>query len=168
MENKAEQTGGGDHGRGIARDFRRLKADGGATADELRDFIRCMRGKSPQQMLGILAQSGLVKSILVSAAGFVVVLSALTVVPYLLKPDAAAAANSPSASKQEQNRSTPPQPAETQAANPDSSAATNAQGPQSPDAKAAAAALGIDETKQAPPDKNPLEKDLDNLLDGVK
>ncbi|MFP6612545.1 MAG: hypothetical protein VB835_09570 [Pirellulales bacterium] len=169
MENQAEQTGGGDHGRGVARDFRRLKADGGATADELREFIRRMRGKSPQQMLGILAQSGLVKSILVSAAGFVVVLSALTVVPYLLKPDTAAAANSPSASKQEQNRSTSPQPAETQAANPASSPATNAQGtPQSPDAEAAAAALGIDETKQAPPDKNPLEKDLDNLLDGVK
>ncbi len=169
MDNVTEQSTAPNHAGGIAGDMRRLKSDSSAAAGELREFIGRMRGKSTQEVLGVIAQSGLVRCICASAVVFVALIAVFTVVPYLLKSDEAAAAKPASSTSQPAAVAEPDEPAATQAAATESPAPP-AGNPQAtpPDAAAAAAALGLDETKQAPPDKNPLEKDLDNLLDGVK
>ena len=65
---------------GIAKDLRRLKTDGSASAEELRQFISQLRGRSPQEVMGVVAQSDLFRSILLAAAGCAVLLVALTVI----------------------------------------------------------------------------------------
>ena len=70
---QSQPTGGG---------IRRVMADGSESLAELRDFMGQLRGKSPQEVLGAVANSSLVRSTLVSAVGFVVVLVALSVATY--------------------------------------------------------------------------------------
>ena len=68
----------------VARDVRNLKRNSSATAVELREFMREMRGKSPAEMLGAIAQSTLVRSLIVSTASIMALMLTLTVVPYFM------------------------------------------------------------------------------------
>lgn len=167
MEKTTQQPATTSQGGGIAGDMRRLKTDGSATAGELREFIGRMRGKSTQEVLGVIAQSGLVRSIVVSTLCFAVLIGIFTVGPYLLKSKGTTASAEPATGSSQPAASEAAAPATTSAPTGDATA-TAVDGSQQPDAAAAAAAMGLDETKQAPPDENPLEKNLDNLLDGVK
>jgi hypothetical protein len=170
MEKTTQQPATTSQGGGIGGDVRRIKTDGSAAAGELREFIGRMRGKSTQEVLGVIAQSGLVRSICVSTLCFAVLIGVFTVGPYLWKSKEAAASAKSAGESQPPVATEPGAPAATQATAGDTAApmADGSQQPTQPDAAAAAAAMGLDETKQAPPDKNPLEKNLDNLLDGVK
>jgi cytoskeletal protein RodZ len=170
MEKTTQQPATTSQGGGIAGDMRRLKADGSATAGELREFIGRMRGKSTQEVLGVIAQSGLVRSVAVSTLCFAVLIAIFTVGPFLLKSkEATASAKSAGGSKQPATSATAAQTATpTPAGDTAASAVDGSQPPSPTDAAAAASAMGLDETKQAPPNENPLEKNLDNLLDGVK
>jgi cytoskeletal protein RodZ len=157
---------------GAYEKYRVLSTDGVAAAGELREFIGRMRGKSTQEVLGVIAQSGLVRSIGISTLCFVVLIAVFTVGPYLLKSKEATASAKPASGSNLPAASEAAAPATTPAPAGDT-AATAADGSRSPSptdaaAAAAAAAMGLDETKQAPPNENPLEKNLDNLLDGVK
>lgn len=156
---------------GLARDFSRLKTDGNATVGELREFLGSLRGKSPQEMMGAIAKSDLVRSTCLAAGVCFGVLVVFTLVPWALaseepQPKAANAAapaasaatpqpagNAPAASASTANTGTGAGPAGTQSGEVDLGAA--------------AKALGVDQTKDAPPDKNPLDKNLDTLLDGI-
>jgi preprotein translocase subunit SecG len=160
---------------GVAGDFRRLKSDGAATVAELRDFLGQMKGKSSQEVLGMVAKSGLTRSILLATFLFAVLLVALTVGPYLLGQqgaDAAAPAAGAGASAEQETA----QPAESnpgdgraEAAGPDESPASSGEGEAvPPDADQAIDAMGIGEARVADPDENPLEDKLDNLLDGIE
>jgi len=73
----------------MSRDFKNIKRNSAATADELRGFMREMRGKSPSEMLGAIAQSTLVRSLVIATASLAVLMLVLTVVPFLMaeKPD---------------------------------------------------------------------------------
>ncbi len=73
----------------MSRDFKNIKRNSAATADELRGFMREMRGKSPSEMLGAIAQSTLVRSLVIATASLLVLMLVLTVVPFLMaeKPD---------------------------------------------------------------------------------
>ncbi len=66
----------------ISRDFKNLKRNSTVTVSELREFMREMRGKSPREMLGAIAQSTLVLSTIVSTVAIIILLVVLTVVPY--------------------------------------------------------------------------------------
>jgi hypothetical protein len=152
---------------GVVRDLKRLKSDGAATVAELREFIGQMRGKSPQEMLGLVANSGLAWSIVLATLLFVALLVAGTVIPYALKDrtnDAAKPATGPTMVAEDGA----PQPDDAQPAEtaPAETSVDTAGGEM--DAEKAIKALGIDETRTADPEKNPLEDKLDKLLDGVE
>ena len=66
----------------ISRDFKNVKQNSSVTVDELRKFMREMRGKTPREMLGAVAQSSLVSSTLVSSGIIILLLVVLTVAPY--------------------------------------------------------------------------------------
>lgn len=150
------------------KELKSIQENSMASAAELREFFSRMKGKSPKEMLGVIAQSGLASSLFLATVGCVVLLAVLTIVPYAMKEDkteqqavapAKEPANAPVAKPQP-----PVQPSPADAA-----AKPPAENPETPvDPAAAAAAMGIDKTKTADPDKNPLEGDLDNLLDGIK
>ena len=73
----------------MSRDFKNIKRNSAATADGLRGFMREMRGKSPAEMLGAIAQSTLVRSLVIATASLAVLMLVLTVAPFLMaeKPD---------------------------------------------------------------------------------
>lgn len=66
----------------VGRKLRRLGADVAASGDELREFLQQFRGKSPQEVLGLVASSGLVRATCMAAAGCVVLVAVFTVLPY--------------------------------------------------------------------------------------
>jgi hypothetical protein len=73
----------------MSRDFKNIKRNSASTADELRGFMREMRGKSPAEMLGAIAQSTLIRSLVIATASLAVLMLVLTVAPFLMaeKPD---------------------------------------------------------------------------------
>jgi len=153
---------------GIVRDLSQLKSDGAASVAELREFLKETKGKSPQEMLGRIAKSGLTRSIVLATFLLAVLLAALTLIPYVLQGRDAASAHT---------RTAEPLAAETTAAStddvtpkPDAAAAATVEqtNDAKPDPDRVLDVLGIGETRTAEPDKNPLEDKLDNLLDGVE
>ena len=148
---------------GIAGDFERAREGTTATAEELREFMRNFRGKNPQEVLGLVAKSGLVQGVGISVVGTLIVMLTLTVIPYVWsqqapKTGAKAAAAKPTEKPAAQAAAATPAVA-SGAASPATGAAGNAQ--QTLDK------LGESETKTADPGKNPLDN-LDNLLDDTK
>lgn len=160
----------------VGGEFRNLKQHGSATMHELRQFLEQMRGKSPREMLGALAESGLIRATTQATIGCVALLAAFTVGPYLLKGERAAngAADSakapaPSASSTAASSSTKQDDSTGKAAPSPSSASTPLENPPPPtDLESAAKKQGVGDTKHADPKSNPLEKELDNLLDKAK
>lgn len=166
LSQSGAQTGG------VARDFKRLKSDGAATVAELRQFLGQMQGRSPQEVLGLVAKSGLTLSILLATFLFAVLLVALTVIPYALRDREAEAAGPAArqgaaaeqgATAEPEGSQPAPAPAGTAAASPGGETGTEGADPDR-----ALDALGIGETRVAEPDENPLENKLDNLLDGIE
>ncbi len=156
---------------GVARDFKRLRSDGAATVSELREFLGQMHGKSPQEVIGIVAKSGLTRSIILATFLFVVLLVALTIGPYLWEKFGSGAtgpstgesdtAKAPVAKPDEPKPEE--QPAETVAT---TAKEKNVSDELDPDR--AIDAMGIGETRTADPNKNPREDELDKLLDGIE
>lgn len=150
---------------GVASDLRRLNSEGGASAAELRDFLSRLKGRSPQEMMGVAAESDLFRSILTATAGCLVVLVVLTVVPY--------AFSDRSTSHNEKPATTPlaqPASSETSAAAKPAAVAPEQTAADSgaPDLERAAEAMGIGGTTEADPNSNPLDSKLDKLLDGIE
>jgi hypothetical protein len=132
----------------VTGDFRNLRTHGGATLEELKEFLGKLRGKSPQEVISIVSPA-LIQAC--DATGITMVLLAVfTVGPYLIwgppKAKSAPVTQSP------------------QAAAPVAAAAKSEtksdDTPSSEDAAKAVKAMGMDETKTADPKANPLEKDL--------
>ena len=65
-------------------DLRELKANSSATVQELQLFLRELKGKSPPEMLGIVASSQLIRAIILSVILVIVAIFALTAIPYFL------------------------------------------------------------------------------------
>lgn len=137
------------HG-GIVRDMKRLKEDGAASVSELREFLARMHGKSPQEMLGVVAQSGLAVSMLISAAGCVLLLLAFTLIPYWMSDSASAKDNKSAATKKEKQT-----PKKSPASGSPEVAGKKSDGGKKPDI---AKKLGHKETKTGSPN-------IDNLID---
>ena len=69
-------------GFGIARDLRQLQTHGAAGVAELREFLAQTRGRRPQEVLGLVAGSHLMRSVAVATVGAVVLLAVGTVGPW--------------------------------------------------------------------------------------
>jgi len=88
--------------RGLARDIHRAKHGAKASAEELREFVKQLRGRSPQEMLGIVAENGLIRATALASVITLVFMVAFTVGPYFWKqwnpkPVAATPAPAPAA-----------------------------------------------------------------------
>lgn len=154
-----QPTGGG---------MRQVMADGSESLAELRDFMGNLRGKSPQEVLGAVANSSLARSTFVSAIGFVVVIFGFSVVAHYWpgsKDKAKAADAQPKTSDKAKDAPAgdagTPLTAQSTGAGTPADATQNSGDPTLDN-------LGIGETKATDPKKNPLEDSLDNLLDDAK
>lgn len=142
-------------------DLRELRGNSAATVGELRDFLRELKGRSPQEMLGVVATNGLFRATLVSTAVVAGAILVFTAIPYLLdgrEAEAAAADESAAAAPES------PPPADTEAADDP---------PPEPVAPAAEASdrlspLGVGGERSAPPDRNPLENQTDDFLEDLE
>lgn len=144
-------------------DFRNLKDHGGASLSELKEFLSHLRGRSPQEVIGIVKTSLLIQSVAISFLVIVVFLGVFTITPYMIwGPNVA----------QKPKKVQPPVAAQAAAAAPTAVAAKgetkSGDTPSNEDTTKAMKAMGMDETKVADPKSNPLEKDFDKLLDGAK
>jgi hypothetical protein len=148
-------------------DGSRMRADLRATAAELNEFLDRFQGKSPQEAVGLVSQSGLIQAMTLAVIGTALVIAIFTVGPFLLtsKPVAAAKAET---SETAEAKPSEPAPADT------TTPAVAAKGVKP---KAAADSvtkdpvlekLGMSETKTAPAKVNPLDKGVDDLLNDLK
>jgi hypothetical protein len=151
-------------GTGLAQEFRQLSQDGSASAAELQDFLGQLKGRSPEEVMGAVAQSGLIQSTVMATFGCVALLVACTIVPYALS-DSSSEAGEASAAV-----SAPATSAAAVTADATESAATGtvASSSSEPDLERAAEAMGIGGAEKADPNKNPLDNKLDKLLDGIE
>lgn len=149
-------------------DLRRAKSAGSASVQELRKFLQSHRGKTSQELLGDLGKSSLVEAMVKSTTGMIALLLALTIVPYLVygKPEDIQDIRAAKKAASAQAAAAPTTAAATTTATAKS--ATGSGAPDGVDVDKAKKAMGLDETKIVPDNVNPREKDLDNLLDGVK
>lgn len=144
---------------GLRRDLKRASEGTFATAAELREFVHKLRGRSPQEVLGAVANSGLAQGVALSTLITIVVMGFFTIGPYFwtVKPppkpvEKAAVATPPVAAPASKTSPAEKPPAVSQEA-------ANAQ--------QTLEKLGETETKTADPKVNPLDN-LDDLLDTKK
>ena len=130
-------------------DLRELKTNSNATVQELQEFLRQLRGKSPQEMLGVVASSQLFRATILSNILVTGTIFALTAFPYFLGEEPTPAPESVT-----EAISAPPTPA---------SSVTDPK-PTDPEKPVNLAPLGVNDQLPAPPNTNPLEDKGDNFL----
>ena len=170
MDHKSNKTEAPAHAIGLGRDIRRMKADSADTAAELTEFLRQFRGKRPQEVLGLVAQSGLVRATGLATVATVVLMAVFTIVPFVWGkafPEQAKVAEKPAAAD---STSANQPPAENTAANAAASATgAAAADPNKPvESEEVAEMLGVGETVESDPASNPLEESADDLLNDIK
>lgn len=128
-------------------DLRELRDNSRATVGEIQAFLRELKGKSPQEMLGVVAASNLFRSLVLSTGIVAGGILLFTVIPYFMggeeKPTPVAENPIPVEAPVETTK--PVVPAAEPAPDPLS-------------------ALGVGEELSAPPDINPLEDKGDDFL----
>ena len=72
-------------------DFKKLGRNSQAVVGELREFLANLKGKSPKEMMGAVAESSLAQSLLISTVMMTILVFALSAIPYLLKDEQASA-----------------------------------------------------------------------------
>lgn len=144
-------------GKGLKGDVERLKTNSTATAEELRAFVAGLKGRSPQEVLGIVSETGLFKGVAQATIGCVILVAALTVLPWAFA---------------EEQPEKPPETATAATAEPEAAGSeTPATGtetastPNGVDPAAAVKAMGEDEVKPADAATDPLDNSLNNLLE---
>jgi hypothetical protein len=155
--------------RGLRGDIHRAREGASASAEELREFVAQLRGRSPQEMLGVISASDLVRATVLATVITVVGIAAFTVGPYLWNkshPQAAPAA-APVAAP-----AGPAKPASTTVAGPAGSRPAGGLppaglGPAGSTPVDPLSALKVNEVKNADPKKNPLENSNDDLLKDI-
>ena len=149
---------------GPLKDANGLHVNGSASIAELKEFLAGLKGRNPQEVIGLVSASMLIQSLTIATVATLVFFVIFTVGPYMLygplKPTNVS--SSKPGAKAPGNEAGP----KSSDAAPAEAAAEKAQ---PTDSERAAKALGIDEVKDADPTKNPLDKgpNIDNLLDGL-
>lgn len=128
-------------------DLRELRDNSRATVGEIQAFLRELKGKSPQEMLGVVAASNLFRSIVLSTAIVAGSILLFTAIPYFMQGEEkpAPVTEKPSPPSAPENAPEGPAPAVEPAPDPLS-------------------ALGVGEELSAPPNINPLEDKCDDFL----
>lgn len=145
------------------RDIERLGKNGQAVVGELREFLAGLKGKSPKEMMGAVAESQLGKSLVSATVLMAVLLFVLSAVPFYMKQNQEAEdlANdetpSAGASSTEQEKESEYVPEE----------AESGEKPVSTSEQSTADVLGIGEQKVADPNSNPLDSSGEDLLEGL-
>lgn len=130
-------------------DLRELRSNSQASVQEIQAFLRELKGKSPQEMLGAVASNSLVRSLILSTAIVAGALVLFTAIPYFTadkNPAEPVAENVPTKEK--------PEPA----------AVPETPVPEAPAAPDPLSKLGVGEEIAAPPGTNPLEDKGDDFL----
>ena len=130
-------------------DLRELRSNSQASVQEIQAFLRELKGKSPQEMLGAVASNSLFRSLTISTAIIVGGILLFTAIPYLTadeKPVKPVAENVTAKEK--------PEPA----------AVPETPVPEIPAAPDPLSKLGVGEEIAAPPGTNPLEDNGDDFL----
>jgi len=159
---------------GMTDGLKNTKKDSTASAAELKDFVQKMRGKSPKEVMGEVAESSLVQGLIVSTISFTIIVAIFTVGPYFLygaaEQNQASADDTPAATDTNDGKNTADatKPTQTDPVQGNQVATQNPDIPSGSDVKQASKNLGIDQTKTADPNTNPLDKNLDTLLDGLE
>ena len=150
MKGKSKNTGESRTSMASAKaDLRELKSNSSATVQELQLFLRELKGKSPPEMLGIVASSQLIRAIVLSVILVIVAIFALTAIPHFF-------GNKESPDPEQPIVTNPATPAaEPKQANPNPKQIKPAE-PLAP--------LGVNEKKNAPANVNPLEDDGGSFL----
>ncbi len=145
----------------LSRDIRNLQSNTSSTTAEVRTFLAEMQGKSPREMLGVIAQSDLVSSLLVSTAIICFLLVAFTGLAFAMgndeaQPTAASTGSAPANQPAQENSGKAPTTGTTDNSTP---------------AEKAAKALKVDQEKKG----DPKEPDLfdgknsgDDILNDLK
>lgn len=164
MANPRKDNGDPNEIPGVRGQVSRLRVHSGATAAEIREFIGQLRGRSPHEVIGTLAQSNLFRATALAGAWTVGLLLVFTILPAIfsspkqVEAPAPAAATTPTADKAK--------PAVVEAK--DGAAATTDTKTKTPSKTDVADKLGIGEIKTLDPKKNPLDGTGDDLFKDVK
>lgn len=144
------------------RELRNLGANSQATAAELKAFLAELKGRSPQEMLGIVAASQLFRSLVLSSIAVLVLILVFTIIPYLMGDQGTGKMRNSDIAQPGPTQMAQPAPTDT---NPERGETMDntLQGENQPDLSP----LGVNEEKTAPPNENPLDSDNDNFLDGL-
>jgi len=142
-------------------DLKRISKNSQAVVGELREFLATLKGKSPKEMMGSVADSNLAKSMITATCLMAALLVALTAIPYVMKQNEEQAKASDDGAPPKENEGTSKREAATE--KPAASQENEAKSPE----QAIADQLEIGETKEADPLSNPLDSSNSDLLDGL-
>lgn len=141
-------------------DLRELKDNSQATVQELQSFLRELKGKNPQEMLGIVAASHLIRSLILSSILILSAVVILTALPYFFGKENSAETTSTSSTS-------PPNPTAPTADVPTPTPLPPDPTTPSPEPDPLAP-LGVGDQLPAPPNENPLESNPDDFLKDLK
>lgn len=130
-------------------DLRELRSNSQATVQEIQAFLRELKGKSPQEMLGAVATNSLFRALVISTAISVGGILLFTAIPYFTadeKPGKPAEESIPS-KEQPKPEAVPEIPV-----------------PEAPPEPDPLSKLGVGDEIAAPPGTNPLEDKGDDFL----
>jgi len=147
-------------------DFKKLGRNSQAVVGELREFLATLKGKSPKEMMGAVAESSLAQSLLISTLIMSVLVFALSAIPYFLKDEQASVQAAQEGTAAEGNPTE--QPATPSGSGENSSGdegSVKETGTPKTTEQKTADILGVGEV--ADPDSNPLDSGGDDLLDGL-
>lgn len=164
MANIRKDNGDPNDLPGVRGQVSRLRVHSGATAAEIRQFIGQLRGRSPQEVMGVLAQSNLLRATALAAVWTVGLLLVLTILPAIFAKRKAVETPAPVATTTPAADKSKPADANTK----DSAAATGDTKSKTPSKTDVADKLGIGETKTLDPKKNPLDGAGDDLFKDIK
>jgi hypothetical protein len=142
-------------------DLKRMSKNSKAVVGELREFLAHLKGKSPKEMMGSVANSNLTQSIFTATFLMAILLVAFTAIPYAMKQSNEQTKAVENSDPAEAEGAVP-----TQSAAPDRPAMPSENKVVSPE-QAIADQLEIGETKKADPASNPLNSSNSDLLDGL-
>jgi hypothetical protein len=146
------------------RDLKQLGKNSKAVVGELREFLANLKGKSPKEMMGAVAESNLVQSLLISTLAMAILVFSLSAIPYYLKQGEEAAQAAEKAKGSSENKT------EDEAGTAGSGKASSSEETTTPEApktaeQKTAEILGVGEV--ADPNANPLDSTGTDLLDGL-
>ena len=148
------------------RDIRNMRRNISATAGEVKDFMGKLRGKSPREVLGIIASSSLIRSMGTAAVAVGILLVTFTIIPYGWAKVTGSDTTEEAASPESEGEGEPDGGA-NQASTGGNDEPEQPTGEPTTPPPSAPEVLGVGEEKTAPPNINPLDGSAGGLFDDI-